>query len=81
MKFPFYLKITYLREPEEGNFRSGEDRLNYQVSKTTLFVNRAKIDPIGILVNPLEMFLEGYWSYEKIGDALLINYDPNAYHR
>jgi hypothetical protein len=76
MKFPDYLKVKYMKEPEEVNFRRGLAKLNYQVSKTTLYVKRAKIDPIGVLVNPLEMFLEGYWSYEKIGDALPLDYDP-----
>lgn len=77
MKFPHYLKIKYMKEPEEDNFRRGAVKLDYQVSMVTLYVDRAKIDPIGVLVNPLEMFLEGYWSYEKIGDALPLDYDPN----
>ena len=77
MKFPYYLKIKYMKEPEEDNFRRGSVKLSYQVSMVTLYVDRAKIDPIGVLVNPLEMFLEGYWSYEKIGDALPLDYDPD----
>lgn len=76
LKFPDYLKIKYMKEPEEDNFRRGAAKLNYQASLVTLYVDRAKIDPIGVLVNPLDMFLEGYWSYEKIGDALPLDYDP-----
>lgn len=77
LKFPHYLKIKYMKEPEEDNFRRGAVKLDHQVSMVTLYVNRAKIDPIGVLVNPLDMFLEGYWSYEKIGDALPLDYNPD----
>lgn len=76
LSFPHYLRIKYMKEPEEDNYRRGAAKLNYQLSLVTLYVDRAKIDPIGVLVNPLEMFLEGYWSYEKIGDALPLDYDP-----
>ena len=76
LQFPHYLRVKYMKEEEEDNYRRGPAKLNYQLSLVTLYVDRAKIDPIGVLVNPLEMFLEGYWSYEKIGDALPLDYNP-----
>jgi len=76
LNFTDYLRIKYMNESEEDNYRRGAAKLNYQVSFVTLYVDRAKIDPIGVLVNPLDMFLEGYWSYEKIGDALPLDYNP-----
>lgn len=75
LKFPNHLKIKYMNEPEEDNYRSGWNKLPYQVSMVTLLVNSAAIDNTGTLINPLDMFMEGYWSYEKIADTLPLDYE------
>lgn len=35
------------------------------------------MDPNGSLYNPLALQMSGYWSYEKLGNMLPINYRPN----
>ena len=76
LSFPNYLKIRYMNEPEEDNFRPGNAKLQHQESMISLFVDRVEILPSGILVNPLDMFMEGYWSYERIADSLPLDYVP-----
>ena len=34
------------------------------------------LDKNGILINPLSVFYEGYWSYEKFADSLPLDYVP-----
>lgn len=78
LKFANYLKIKYMNEPEEDNFRPGPNKLDYQVSTINLLVDSAEFDKSGILINPLEIFIEGYWSYEKIADTLPLDYEPKS---
>lgn len=77
LSFRNYLKVTYTKEPEEDAYRPGPAKLDYQVSTMVLYVSSSLIDPSGILINPLDVFLEGYWSYEKTGDALPLDYTPD----
>jgi hypothetical protein len=76
LSFPKYLKIRYMNEPEEDNYRPGDARLDYQASMITLFVEHSQIHPSGTLLQPLDVFLEGYWSYERIADSLPLDYEP-----
>jgi hypothetical protein len=76
LSFPKYLKVKYMNEPEEDNYRPGDAKLDYQVSTISLFVESSQIHPTGILLKPLDAFLEGYWSYERIADSLPLDYDP-----
>lgn len=76
LRFPNHLKIKYMNEPEEDNYRRGPNKLQYQVSTISLLVDSSVIDNTGILINPLDMFIEGYWSYEKIADTLPLDYEP-----
>ena len=78
LKFTNYLKIKYMNEPEEDNFRPGPNKLDYQVSTINLLVDSAEFDKSGTLINPLEIFMEGYWSYEKIADTLPLDYEPKS---
>ena len=36
----------------------------------------AILNPTGDITNPLDIFSEGYWSYEQFGDLLPLNYQP-----
>lgn len=76
LKFQNYLDINYMNEKEEYNFRKGPNRLNYQSSKIILFTESVLLDPSGIFIEPLDVFMEGYWGYEKIADALPLDYTP-----
>ncbi len=76
LRFTNHLKIKYMNEAEDDFYRSGPHKLPYQVSTITLFSNSAIIDRTGALVNPLDMFMEGYWSFEKIADTLPLDYEP-----
>lgn len=76
LKFQNYLDINYMNEKEEYNFRKGPNRLNYQSSKIILFTESVLLDPSGIFIEPLDVFMEGYWDYEKIADALPLDYTP-----
>ena len=77
LSFQNYLKITYTKEPEEDAYRPGPAKLDYQVSTMVLYVSSSLIDPSGILISPLDVFFEGYWSYEKTADALPLDYTPD----
>lgn len=77
LNFQNHLRVTYTKEPEEDAYRPGPAKLDYQVSTMILNVSSSLIDPSGILINPLDIFLEGYWSYEKTGDALPLDYTPD----
>lgn len=76
LSFPEYLKVKYMNEPEEYNFRRGDVRLEHQESLITLYVNPSQIHATGTLFNPLDLFMEGYWSYERIADTLPLDYEP-----
>jgi hypothetical protein len=77
LSFPKYLKVKYMNEPEEDNYRPGDAKLDYQASMITLYVASSQIHTTGTLVNPLDLFMEGYWSYERIADTLPLDYEPD----
>ena len=76
MKFKHYLDIKYMNEKEEYNYRPGPHRLDYQVSKLILLTESVYLDKSGTFIEPLDVFMEGYWGYEKTADALPLDYDP-----
>ena len=47
-----------------------------QVSQLILLVPEIEIQPNGQLVNPLAVFTDEYWGFEKMGEFLPINYQP-----
>lgn len=78
MSFDHFLKITYLNEAEEFNYRPfSNSRLNIQSSIIQLYAEDVILDPSGEFINPLDVFFLGYWSYEKFADNLPLNYWPN----
>lgn len=76
MMFKNYLDIKYMNEKEEFNYRRGPNRLNYQATKLILFSDSVVLDKSGVFIEPLDVFMEGYWGYEKIADALPLDYRP-----
>lgn len=75
VQFEHYLDIRYLNEEEEDNYRRGPGKLKHQASSLTLFTKYVEIDKSGIFIQPLDAFVEGYWSYEKIADMLPLDYN------
>ncbi|HEY1023699.1 MAG TPA: carboxypeptidase-like regulatory domain-containing protein [Sphingobacteriaceae bacterium] len=83
LRFNDCLYVTYTkeREPVEYSTRRNTyprplDEPNYQVSIITLDGRYAAIDPKGSLTDPLSLFFEGYWAFEKVADLLPTDYVP-----
>ncbi|GAB3313292.1 hypothetical protein GCM10027511_24500 [Hymenobacter humi] len=59
---------------------TGVGRLPYQevqeVSQLRLLGPEAVILPNGYLSNPLSLMVDGYWAFEKVGEALPLDYVP-----
>lgn len=77
LNFKHLLEVTYTKEKEESNYRPSGRRLNKQISILNLTDKHIQIYPSGKLSNPLAIHTEQYWSYEKMGDLLPLNYQPN----
>ncbi|MFY9243030.1 MAG: carboxypeptidase-like regulatory domain-containing protein [Polaribacter sp.] len=81
LSFDNNLSVVYTKEKEEigyitrNAFSKKRDPLP-QTSSLVPFKKNSILDKSGVLVNPLEVFFEGYWSYEKFGDSLPLDYDP-----
>lgn len=81
LSFKDYLSITYLKEPEEENYLFGtfgrrKKASGVQTSAITMLAKTAILDPTGDIINPLDVFSEGYWSYEQFADLLPLDYQP-----
>lgn len=79
LSFPNYLSIIYTKEAEEDNYVMGifgkkRSPLAVQTSAMTMLVKQALLDPSGEIINPLDVFYEGYWAFEQFADALPLNY-------
>ncbi len=70
------LEVKYIKEKEEYAFRPGPNRLDYQASRMILLKKNAILDPSGTIIQPLDIFLDGYWGYEKVADTLPLDYQP-----
>lgn len=71
------LRVRYMKEYAESNYNNpayfGKD---HQVSKLTLYDSEVLLSPRGTFHNPLDVLMEGYWAFEKVGDLLPVNYMP-----
>jgi hypothetical protein len=81
LNFKNYLSITYLKEAEESNYLIGmfgkrKKASGVQTSAITLLTKTAILDSSGGIINPLDVFSEGYWSYEQFADLLPLDYHP-----
>jgi len=78
------LAITYLGERPDAQFQapgavSGQRAPRYQESLVRLTPPpAAQLAANGSLLKPLALVTEGYWSYEKIGELLPLDYVPPA---
>ena len=76
LRFPNFLKVTYLRELPEKAFPRKNGASRYQISMIKLHNEEAPMDETGLLKEPLDVLLLGYWAFEKVGDALPLDYEP-----
>lgn len=51
---------------------------SYQTSVIYLQTDEVLLEPNGNIVEPLHVFFEGYWGWEKLGDMLPLDYQPAA---
>lgn len=81
LSFNDNLSIVYTKEKEEMGYvtRNGfshRRRPTFQTSSLIPLKKDIALDKSGNLVNPLDVFFEGYWSYEKMADTLPLDYEP-----
>ena len=73
LKFKDHLDVIFMNEKEEFRYRKGPIKVDHQSSKIFLLTESVLLDPSGF-IEPLDVFTEGYWGYEKIADALPFDY-------
>ncbi|RAK65211.1 carboxypeptidase-like regulatory domain-containing protein [Hymenobacter edaphi] len=82
LRFRDLVQVTYQREKPDPAYtlphRLGEPavRPEQQISVLHLLQPAVEITPTGQLVDPLAVFTEGYWGFEKIGELLPVDYEP-----
>lgn len=83
LSFNDNLSVIYTKEKEElgytnrGIFSKKRAPLSVQTSSIIPNIKNSALDKNGILINPLDVFYEGYWSYEKFANSLPLDYNPN----
>jgi hypothetical protein len=85
--FPNYLQVSYLRESPDlayhlphpmGAPPAPVSKSTPQISLLSLTKREAEILPNGQLVDPLAVFVDQYWGFEKMGELLPNDYVPLA---
>jgi hypothetical protein len=88
LRFRDRLQVTYLLAGPDANYRPQPSRYargsapplpqDHQVSQLVLMQREIEIEPNGQLANPLAVFTDEYWGFEKMGEFLPVNYLPPA---
>ncbi|WP_045690263.1 carboxypeptidase-like regulatory domain-containing protein [Hymenobacter sp. AT01-02] len=83
LRFRDYVQITYRHEAPDPNYQPvrpvGAPSLpapTQQVSTLMLHPLRAEVQANGQLLEPLAVFTDGYWGFEKMGEFLPTDYLP-----
>jgi hypothetical protein len=86
LRFQDHLQVTYLLAGPDANYRPQPSRYvqssapplpqDRQVSQLVLMQPEVEIEPNGQLANPLAVFTNEYWGFEKMGEFLPVNYLP-----
>lgn len=81
LNFKDNLSIVYTKEKEEVGYilRTAFSKMREplpQTSSLTPFKMPLILDKLGVLINPLDVLYEGYWSYEKFANSLPLDYEP-----
>ena len=77
LEYQDYLRISYDKIPDE-NYKFRGENPKLLVSMMMLYENRVFIDPKGVFKKPYDVFLIGYWAFQRVGDLLPLNYKPDA---
>jgi hypothetical protein len=88
LRFQDHLQVTYLLAGPDANYHPQPSRYargpapplpqDRQVSQLVLMQPEVEIEPNGQLANPLAVFTDEYWGFEKMGEFLPVNYLPPA---
>ncbi|WP_201986864.1 carboxypeptidase-like regulatory domain-containing protein [Hymenobacter rubidus] len=86
LRFVDNLQVSYLREGPDPRYQvrtalptnAPFPPADRQVSQLVLMVPEIEIQPNGQLTNPLAVFTDEYWGFEKMGEFLPVNYLPPA---
>ena len=81
LAFKDYLSIIYTKEKESlhyvnSNWSRKNKRRGPQSSTMVLLKSNAIMDPSGDIIDPLDVMVEGYWSYEGFAETLPRDYMP-----
>ncbi|HEV7349583.1 carboxypeptidase-like regulatory domain-containing protein [Telluribacter sp.] len=79
MAFDGYFQVVYTGEKEEWDYvtSSFQRRIpTFQTSVLSLHSNSVILDELGEFIEPLNVFVEGYWSWEKVAHSLPYDYLP-----
>lgn len=71
------LRVRYMNEEEESDFRLGNAKLPYQETKVLLLKKPAKMFKEGNLKDPFAVFYDGYFGFEKVAYQLPLDYALN----
>ena len=83
LDFENNISVVYTKEVEEIGFitRNAFSKLRKPLPQTSAVIPLkfpSILDKNGTLVSPLDVFYEGYWSYEKFADTLPLDYIPTT---
>ena len=75
LAFQNFLIVTYKNEAEEHEYAASLRRVPEKVQESVMSLRQPiEIYPNGIYSNPYDLFIEGYWSFEKLDKLLPIDY-------
>ncbi|MFC6224505.1 carboxypeptidase-like regulatory domain-containing protein [Hymenobacter artigasi] len=86
LRFRDNLQVSYLREAPDPLYQvrtilptnAPLPPAGRQVSQLMLLAREIEIQPNGQLTNPMAVFTDEYWGFEKMGEFLPVNYLPPA---
>lgn len=86
LRFRDNLQVSYLREAPDPLYQvrtilptnAPLPAAGRQVSQLVLLAREIEIQPNGQLTNPMAVFTDEYWGFEKMGEFLPVNYLPPA---
>lgn len=81
VEFKGSLRVVYVRKMEDLDYvysknTSGLKKASYQTSTITLKDPYIFLDKNGRFEKPLGIIFDGYWSWDKVGDMLPFDYNP-----
>lgn len=82
LRFHDLLAIDYPRAVPDANYQApGQSLAALRVQGSILHLSEvpeAELDASGTPVRPLEVFTEGYWGFEQMGDSLPLDYEVES---